>query len=423
MSKNGLRFVETAFLFLSAMLSIGGSSRPANTPRSTDNGDGVDATFQQKGGQRLGVTAPNLDKHLVDWENAPRVDLVCRTYSGGLYTMWNIFFPSYLLFWPMREWKSSELVVVLDGESPSDHEQGTVLQHLALPSMVRVRYEARPPEGTLCSNWRREGYSRQQYSNFYADLYTDAEFLAIVDTDSAFQAPAVPSDLFENGKPIVMGFNQRSGWTSETTSRAIGGNRDVSSFMHVYSFPVVLRASDLPSLRAGIAENLGAATFDEAFHMICSAGAKSYSQFNIILNYMWYNMRDSYAWHLADPDSGTFDGARMDVANRATDDAAALSKNIPTVLLMRHRKGVDLTSIGPSEMFRNLCDGSDYQAGFCETLDPTTTDGVPITGEWTAGNVTWRDTYLEHLQKIAGARPAFDWRHDVPGDWTYPGGN
>ncbi|CAN0257895.1 unnamed protein product, partial [Scytosiphon promiscuus] len=155
--------------------------------------------------------------------------------------------------------------------------------------------------GTLCSNWRREGYSRQQYSNFYADLYTDAEFLAIVDTDSAFQAPAVPSDLFENGKPIVVGFNQRSAWNSNITTQAVGGGEDVSSFMHVYSFPVVLRASDLPSMRAGIAENLGTETFDDAFHMICSPGAGSYSQFNIILNYMWYNMRDSYAWHLADP--------------------------------------------------------------------------------------------------------------------------
>ena len=45
-------------------------------------------------------------------------------------------------------------------------------------------------KGTLCSNWRREGYSRQQYSNFYADLYSDAEFVAIIDTDAAFRTPS-----------------------------------------------------------------------------------------------------------------------------------------------------------------------------------------------------------------------------------------
>lgn len=46
----------------------------------------------------------------------------------------------------MRAWKSSGLVVILDGESPGDHEQGTVLQHLALASMVTVKYEAPAPE-------------------------------------------------------------------------------------------------------------------------------------------------------------------------------------------------------------------------------------------------------------------------------------
>ncbi|CAM9373383.1 unnamed protein product, partial [Scytosiphon promiscuus] len=152
--------------------------------------------------------------------------------------------------------------------------------------------------GTLCSDWRREGYSRQQYSNFYADMYTDAEFVAIVDTDSAFQTPALPSDLFEDGKPIVTGFNLQGQWRSKVTEEAVGGRKDIGTFMTTYAFPVVLRASDMPRVRAGIADNLGAATFEEAFHMICSAGAKSYSQFDVILNYMWYYMRDSYAWHI-----------------------------------------------------------------------------------------------------------------------------
>ncbi|CAN0057751.1 unnamed protein product, partial [Scytosiphon promiscuus] len=288
-----LWLMVTAFVlgmaFLPAMSVIGGYLRPKVSTRDSDGG-GVETDFRR--GQ---------EEQVVDWENAPRVDLVCRTYGGSLHIMWNSFFPSYLLFWPMRAWKSSGLVVILDGETPGDREQGTVLQHLALPSMVRVKYEAPAPEGTLCSNWRREGYSRQQYSNFYADLYTDADFLAIVDTDSAFRAPVVPSDLFEDGKPIVVGFNQQSEWTSNVSTRAVGGHEGVGRFMSRYSFPVVLRASDMPEMRAGIARNMGAATFEEAFHMICSAGAGTYSQFEIILNYMWYNMRDSYAWHIADP--------------------------------------------------------------------------------------------------------------------------
>ncbi|CAN0301781.1 unnamed protein product, partial [Ectocarpus fasciculatus] len=93
------------------------------------------------------------------------------------------------LFWPVSSWKSSHVVVVLDGESARDHEAGTLLQHLSLPFILQVKFEAPAPNGTLCGDWRREGYARQQYSNFYGNLYTDAEFVGIIDTDSEIIAP------------------------------------------------------------------------------------------------------------------------------------------------------------------------------------------------------------------------------------------
>lgn len=93
------------------------------------------------------------------------------------------------MFWPISSWKSSGLVVILDGDSPSDHRMGTLLQNINLPSKVKVKYETPAPTGTLCNNWRSEGYARQQYSNFYADLYTDADYVAIIDTDAAFITP------------------------------------------------------------------------------------------------------------------------------------------------------------------------------------------------------------------------------------------
>lgn len=33
----------------------------------------------------------------IDWENAPRVDLVARTFAGGVNAFWNIFLPTYLV--------------------------------------------------------------------------------------------------------------------------------------------------------------------------------------------------------------------------------------------------------------------------------------------------------------------------------------
>lgn len=95
----------------------------------------------------------------------------------------------YKLFWPIASWVSSGLVVVLDGDSSDDRRLGTILRHLNLMSRVKIKYESTPPEGTLCGNWRGEGYARQQYSNFFADLYTDADYVAIIDTDAGFTTP------------------------------------------------------------------------------------------------------------------------------------------------------------------------------------------------------------------------------------------
>lgn len=33
----------------------------------------------------------------VDWQNAPRIDLVCRTYGGAIQIFWQTFIPTYLV--------------------------------------------------------------------------------------------------------------------------------------------------------------------------------------------------------------------------------------------------------------------------------------------------------------------------------------
>lgn len=38
-----------------------------------------------------------LGEENFDWDSAPRFDLVCRAYSGGIKTFWNVFFPTYLV--------------------------------------------------------------------------------------------------------------------------------------------------------------------------------------------------------------------------------------------------------------------------------------------------------------------------------------
>ena len=76
--------------------------------------------------------------------------------------------------------------------------------------------------------------------------------------------------------------------------------------MTPYSFPMVLKTSHLAQMREDITRNLGAASFEDAFHILCSGRKNSYSQFDIMYNYLWYNKRDEYKWHIAWMESGTF---------------------------------------------------------------------------------------------------------------------
>ncbi|CAM9310578.1 unnamed protein product [Pylaiella littoralis] len=356
------------------------------------------------------------------WENAPRIDLVCRAYSGSLKIYWDIFFPAYLTFWPIESWTTSGLVVVIDDDSEEDHRLGTILSNFRLPSKINVKYEAPPPEGTTCFNMRREGYARQQYSNFYADLYTDAEFVAVIDTDAGFITPVLPSDLFEDGKPIAKGVNAKRGhYVSEVMTRAVGGAEAVASFMTKYTFPAVFKSAHLAQMRADITSNLGAATFEEAFHMICSGGM--YSQFDIMFNYLWNYKNDEYSWHLANPNNGVFrkfEGQQ----ELASTDVAVAEKDVPAVVVMYH-SGKELDTLGPSQLYDNLCVGSEYVAGNCEAeakkRSMVGSEGEFVTAMWAPPKYSWRQTYVDHMCSVSAVASAFAWHRETDEDRIYPG--
>lgn len=137
------------------------------------------------------------------WSDAPDLTIICRAYSGSVMEFYNIFLVGYHLFWPHGQWPNSDVVVVLDEESELDHRLGTVLVNL--PPYPKVYFEKIPQGEVFCSEDRRLGYSRQQYSNFYSDLYTDKEYIGIVDSDSMFVTHIIPENLFVDKKPRILG--------------------------------------------------------------------------------------------------------------------------------------------------------------------------------------------------------------------------
>ena len=66
----------------------------------------------------------------VAWSDTPSLTLMTRLYAGGVMEYYNTFLVSYLLFWPWKYWKNSDLAVIFDAESEEDHRLATVLGNL-----------------------------------------------------------------------------------------------------------------------------------------------------------------------------------------------------------------------------------------------------------------------------------------------------
>ena len=232
--------------------------------------------------------------------------ITIRSYYGRLLEIWTTLIPGYLIFYPWREWKNLDLIVVLDGDSASDHYAGVLLGNL--PPYPKVVFEDFPPAGTLV-NWggRGIGYCRQQYSNFYSDYQTDADVIGMVDSDALFVSPVTPEYLFPDGKPIQIGIQlgETPGvvgvdWTLGVRL-AIGTDRPLLR-MVASAFPVLMKREHFPLLRAHMIKTTGTNTFEEAFYKVATGNAAftTLCQFDIMVNYLWYFHRNEYSWHFKD---------------------------------------------------------------------------------------------------------------------------
>lgn len=137
------------------------------------------------------------------WSDAPEFALICHVDANSVMEFYNIFLVGYHLFWPKDQWPNSDLVVVLDGESELDHRMATVLVNL--PPYPKVYFDKIPSDDVFCSNDKRIGYSRKQFSKFFSDVYTNRDYVGIVDSDSMFATHIIPENLFVNGKPLLLG--------------------------------------------------------------------------------------------------------------------------------------------------------------------------------------------------------------------------
>eukprot|EP00668_Euglena_longa_P013945 GGOE01017897.1.p1 GENE.GGOE01017897.1~~GGOE01017897.1.p1 ORF type:complete len:726 (-),score=70.25 GGOE01017897.1:117-2168(-) len=205
-----------------------------------------------------------------------------------------IFLDSMVRFWPPT---FARLTIITDAEE-------TAFQDTLRVFLGRLRSDMRQavevvPNGVL--PLYRRGHDRQQLIMFFADHYCDAEFIGFVDTDCLFITPVVLSDLFVDGKPVVIGMiGKPTGagkffWkqTPNGTHRFLRKPEVVRGMNY---FPVVIHRSHLRELRSYV-EELHKKSFGDVFRRFTKW---PYSQFNVMLTYLWYFHREEYTWHLED---------------------------------------------------------------------------------------------------------------------------
>lgn len=257
----------------------------------------------------------------------PDMTLVIRTYFGSIPEYWRIFALSTLLFWPTDIWKT---VIVLDDESIRDHHMGNVIS--ALPPYPAVKFE-KLPKDVICGNWghhtRSPGFERSMFSNFFGDMQTESEFVAITDTDGYFITKVLVTDLFPLWpvkKPRMLAYNGCCyGW--EKSNQEVIGFPPMGVFMTHSGLPFIMKRSHFADMRNLIKQRLHKSTFGEAFHYICSKyGSESqYSQYDLMGNYLWYYKREEYDWHIINYTQSPVFSRSM------TNDPEVLNKSTPIV--------------------------------------------------------------------------------------------
>jgi hypothetical protein len=212
----------------------------------------------------------------------------------------DIFLRGVLMYWP---WKLSgtSLTIMCDTERKDSPEfKQDVTDVLAryqvefgeyFPSNVKIAYN--DPKVKVYRN----GHDRQQYLTFTADYYTDAEYVAFMDSDALLHTYVDREDLFEGGKAIIQGrlsHQNYAPWTMKTY-HALGVEEHMSCMSY---WPVVIKRAHLAEIREAIRLNRKKKTFEEAFWDFSwdMVGA----QFNMMCTWIFLHKRDEYVFRLKD---------------------------------------------------------------------------------------------------------------------------
>jgi hypothetical protein len=224
---------------LKATSSFRRSAQAAGVARAREAGAAADASARPAEGEAAGC---------MQWPGS--VDLMMRTFAHDV-SLYPTLFDSISLFWPSAV---GRIVVVISDDEP---ELAGVVQEQYLRSMRKARRSTELlPLSVLIEKvptaLREELFYEKQYSTMIFDRYSDADYVAILDTDAILQTYVTAQSLFAaDGKPWLIGSktNMKSSFIN-STNRILGEGVARNNFM--IQLPFVAPRALLGSMRADL---------------------------------------------------------------------------------------------------------------------------------------------------------------------------
>jgi hypothetical protein len=212
----------------------------------------------------------------------------------------DVFLHSLTMFWPIGL-SNTSLLIMLDSEMRGSELQYEYVDKIIEKSKNQTNFpqifiKYHEPKITY-----KSGHDRQQHVMFYADQYTDAEYIGFGDSDCLFFTNIDREDVFEDEKPVVHGRigyikkieAPKSKWPTATLN-FLGMEQTMICMSY---FPVIIKATHLKEMREYM-ERLHKASFDEIF--LAHGSGQAFSQFNIMCTYLWNKHKDEYKWYIHD---------------------------------------------------------------------------------------------------------------------------
>ena len=236
----------------------------------------------------------------------------------GFGEMRSTLIRSLEFFWPLEY---LNLTIVLDdtvyNNDDVERDRMTALVQSFFRADLRNRVSVRYNPQSNMTIWKR-GWNIQQLIMFWADNFTDAEYIGFVDDDTLFTKAILPYDLFDSqGRPRVLA-QYRTGpshnslletWF-QNTHYTLGRPAYVNAMTY---FPVILHRSHLAKIRQGIlqvhasTDSSAVVTFDDFLRAFMGRGSFHFSQFCIMFDYLWEHHRTDYSWRFeADAPDGPY---------------------------------------------------------------------------------------------------------------------